>query len=134
MTDCKCQRLAEVEKERDTLKAFVREVIGAAWNGEVDGSDIQTWAAEHGLIFETVATAEDVAGTEFEAGDSWFKYADWLAPQPDNKPDNPPQKTCGDCSLVKEDGYCGKRPNVFFYRGSAGQICLDFDEKEASNG
>lgn len=66
--------------ENGRLKSFAREVIEAMWEGDIDGSDIQELAVKHGLIFETVATAEDIAIRRdyVEIGDSWFRYTDWM--------------------------------------------------------
>ena len=80
-------RLKARVKELEAAKSFAREIINAMWEGgccDIDGGDVQEWATKHGLIVETVATADDIKGTNYyaEVGDPWFKYADWME---DNK-------------------------------------------------
>ena len=69
-----------IREENERLKAFAREVIDAMWEGGVDGGDVQEWAVKHGLIFETVATVENVTLRRdyVDVGDPWFKYTDWM--------------------------------------------------------
>ena len=69
--------------ENEKLKGFARTVIAALWEGaggDIDGGEVQEAAVKSGLIVETVATAEDLAGSDYlgEAGDPWFKYAGWM--------------------------------------------------------
>ena len=45
--------------ERAKLTAFSRQIIRYAWDGAVDGQDVQDAAEEHGLIARHIATAED---------------------------------------------------------------------------
>jgi hypothetical protein len=141
---CKdCPHLQEVERERDSLKRFaLRSLRVGEWlAGTGFVGDPQCPEDPDNLFLDLVEFLGLETDEEYVA--ALAKLGTPVISQPDNKPDNAsaplqasnvsaPQHTCGDCSLVRENGFCGVRPNAFFYRGSTGQICLDFSLRAAN--
>ena len=77
------ERIAKLGSEFEALRAFARDIIDSLWEGagtDLDGAEVQEAAVKHGLITETIATAEDLAGSNYpgDVGEPWFKYADWM--------------------------------------------------------
>jgi hypothetical protein len=69
----------------NNLKEFVREIISVyCWGAdELDGCDVQDHAERLGFIAKHTATAEDVDDeSDFEVGDTMFKFTDILLPIP----------------------------------------------------
>ena len=66
-------RIAELERERDALRAFALDVMGD-WPDDcgVDGFDLQDFALKHGLLTETKVTGpcgENCWCLEYHGGD-----------------------------------------------------------------
>ena len=63
------------------LQWFARQVIDAMWNsfGDVDGGDIQDWAAQAGLLVEDTVTKENhdtiIEGECLDVGDTFYRFS-----------------------------------------------------------
>lgn len=70
------------------LAWFARQIITAAWHGDVDAMDVQEWAVAAGLIYaETVTENTDMMNVEnaecLEIGDTLYRESrDLVEAQP----------------------------------------------------
>ena len=65
------------------LVSFAKQVLHASWDlADIDGSDIQEWAARYGLLRPEPYDPEKHGPNDYDAepGDAWFVYAGPLAP------------------------------------------------------
>jgi hypothetical protein len=63
------------------LLKFAQAVVRLAWNGGVDGGDIQGLAEEHGIIVPATydpAIHGEIDEGEFDPGDEILVFADWV--------------------------------------------------------
>lgn len=82
--------MALKDASRETrLQWFARAVIDASWSGDVDATDVQTWAKAAGLVNEHTATAADIEAMDrgdgplvnmenaecMTAGDTWMTFS-----------------------------------------------------------
>ena len=65
------------------LQWFARQIIDAAWHGDVDAADVQFWGVSAGLIAERKVTAENrqwvdenvIDFSELAEGDTFFEFS-----------------------------------------------------------
>jgi len=72
------------EQEIEGLKKFAREMIRQSWEGyDICGSEVQEEAVRCGLLYEDVATEDDVDRSDFsasdtEVGDTIYRFTEFM--------------------------------------------------------
>lgn len=75
--------LTRLQEEVEGLARFAKVALDCLWDGyDLEGSDIQDAALQHGLIVQTAFDPNihsDRHGVGVNPGDEWFVPAPWLA-------------------------------------------------------